>query len=142
MTLSWSERVDPCEIVEYLIYLYIHTSIDVLLLTKLSIHLSGFHNKSYILSKVSIAALESRDPLEPVVASHLAVPAHQTLRGRIPQRKHVRKPHTIPCVFVICCSAFHNLTETFILAMVLVDHQHVIKGCDSTQFINMSLNQI
>ena len=70
MTPSWWKRVGPSEIivvvvVVYFIYLYI------LLLYRLSVPLSISPGKPYILSKVSIIALKSRYPPEPVFVLRL-----------------------------------------------------------------------
>ena len=62
-----------------------------------------------------------------VVTSGLVLSARQTLPPRMSQRQHARKPLRIQWFLSIMFSAFQNLTESPILAMVLVDHQHVLK---------------
>ena len=98
-------------VVEYFIYTYIYIVVVVVVVVVVVIRpLSISFIKPIILSNVCINSLESGEPSEPVVVSHLAVPAHQTLRGRIPQRRHVRKPHTIHCFFFsICVQLFRIL---------------------------------
>ena len=62
-----------------------------------------------------------------VVNSGWVFSARQTLLPRMSQRQHARKPLRIQWFLSIMFSAFQNLTESLILAMVLVDHQHVLK---------------
>ena len=62
-----------------------------------------------------------------VVTSGLVLSARQTLPTRMSQRQHARKPLRIQCFLNIMFSAFQNLTESHSLAMVMVDHQHVLK---------------
>ena len=80
----------------------------ILLLYRLSVPLSISPGKPYITAKVTINALKSREPPEPVLLSHLHLAVHQTLRFPILQRLHVTNLHNNPMFLLSTLFSFFS----------------------------------